>query len=463
MRIMKTKDIKFDFFPEWYLSEKEAEDTIKNLNTLKELSYYLKNNDEYIRRIAILRIQELKLKDAVDLLMGNLDDLMESSLNKTLAAWTIKSICLKWNKEIILFNKLLYNFTGKESFDDLYSIVLSDNLSSIKFRFSESIIDSNLFFQSEDSKPMEDTNIDTKFPINEWCAQLSKNFFSEFKVNFKKLIMKSFEMGKLFLVFILNAFKFICLAINKYVFYNFFALLLFIGKSIVSVFPNMFKYIKGRKFNKSSSSSMPITKYNYQNNSIYKSRKISLLTAIKWVYTVVKNIVYNLFYIVFLPFRIIYRKKIVAVGFFIAFCIFISFTSSGKTFNSRYLHVDIIEVEDKVSSIAMNIFDYGSEKFNNFKKIAGDFFELNNSHEKEKIITSETLKKFRVIAQRGLNLRKSPEIKTDNIINEVLNYNSIVYSLSKTEKDTSGIIWCYIKTPEGNMGWASAKWLEEIN
>jgi len=52
-----------ELLPEWYRSERDTEKTIQKLNQIKELDYYLSNPDEYIRRLAILRLRSLPAKE----------------------------------------------------------------------------------------------------------------------------------------------------------------------------------------------------------------------------------------------------------------------------------------------------------------------------------------------------------------------------------------------------------------
>jgi len=73
--------------PEWYRTEKDTAKIIEKLGSVKELDFYLRNPDEYIRRLAILRLYRISDKESIFVLKELLDDPVESDDNKYLAAW----------------------------------------------------------------------------------------------------------------------------------------------------------------------------------------------------------------------------------------------------------------------------------------------------------------------------------------------------------------------------------------
>jgi hypothetical protein len=50
--------------PDWYLIDREAEKTLEKLNSARELDYYINSADEYLRRLAVLRLKKLGLKES---------------------------------------------------------------------------------------------------------------------------------------------------------------------------------------------------------------------------------------------------------------------------------------------------------------------------------------------------------------------------------------------------------------
>lgn len=91
--------------PQWYKVERETEKIISKLSTIPEIAFYLKNPNEYIRRLAILRLSQLRLKDSINVLNEILEDPLENQNNKELSAWVIKLVSSKWNIDLLLNSK----------------------------------------------------------------------------------------------------------------------------------------------------------------------------------------------------------------------------------------------------------------------------------------------------------------------------------------------------------------------
>ena len=125
-------------YPEWFKLERGTEKTVNRLSRIEELRFYLRSPDQYFRRLAILRINQLRLKDGISYLEEMLDNDLESELNKKLAAWTIKSICLKWNVDLFISNRLFYQFSGKEQYDEMYSINIEDSCPPLHLKIPSS-------------------------------------------------------------------------------------------------------------------------------------------------------------------------------------------------------------------------------------------------------------------------------------------------------------------------------------
>ncbi len=164
--------------PEWYTAERETEKTIGRLDTLKELNYYLNNPDEYIRRLAIMRMSKLKLKDVEVSLKAILDNPLESDSNKELAAWTIKASALKWNKDVLLSSRYLSRFTGHEKYDDIFGVSYSNQNKWNGPAFDATILFRGLPAESGDVFAMHNLDIDTVFDVKSWISSAAKNLLS---------------------------------------------------------------------------------------------------------------------------------------------------------------------------------------------------------------------------------------------------------------------------------------------
>ncbi|MGI6685613.1 MAG: hypothetical protein ACOX47_09140 [Bacillota bacterium] len=188
-------------FPEWYRLERETEKTIKKLSRIEELRFYLRSPDQYYRRLAILRVKELNLKEAISYLEEILDHDAESQMNKKLAAWCIKSICLKWNLEVFISHKLFYQFSGRETYQEMYLINIEDACSSLHIRLPSLSLSSRLgLAENANRLPEEEFSFDTSFSYQEWlkvCLKELKTDGKERFINFfGKMLLKLKTLAK---------------------------------------------------------------------------------------------------------------------------------------------------------------------------------------------------------------------------------------------------------------------------
>lgn len=292
-------------FPSWYNTERDTQKTINRLTNIKELSFYLSNPDEYIRRLAIIRIQELYLKDAVEPLRMLLDDSLETAQNKELAAWTIKSISHEWNIDIFYNNKYLARFNGTEKYNDIYKLCIKESLPSIKFDFTSSLIKSEIDLDKTDLRKSEDVEFDMPFSLKEWFS----SWCEEFLIALKKLFI---NLPQILLKLLIIVFKFIVITIPK----------------------QSFKMIrKAYSFIKSKQNKRP----KYQ--SYYSSMKPSFS---------IKNVLFKFFYILFSPVRYLIRKrKLIAVLIIAAYCM-LTYTTTGRLFTLKKFNVDLKKSQNEV-------------------------------------------------------------------------------------------------------------------
>jgi len=189
--------------PDWYRIEKETGRIIRKLTSVKELDYYLKNQDEYIRRLAILRLGELKLKDSITVLKEVMDDHLENPLNKDLAAWVIKSVSIKWNIELFLSGSHLSKFTGKERYTDICKVSFQDFTPAVKFEFSSLLVDSELGLDSGNLRSSEDISFDMDFSFAKWFREYNKDILRGIRKLFIRVPVLLFHLFKIILAAIL--------------------------------------------------------------------------------------------------------------------------------------------------------------------------------------------------------------------------------------------------------------------
>jgi hypothetical protein len=112
--------------PDWYITERETEKTIQKLKTIKELDYYLQNPDEFIRRLAILRLRELAPKEAAYTLKELHDSPAETPGNKYICGWILNSLLKGRNDLLLMSSRYGTGLNGSERYDELFPVI-SDN------------------------------------------------------------------------------------------------------------------------------------------------------------------------------------------------------------------------------------------------------------------------------------------------------------------------------------------------
>lgn len=423
---MSTSGIESIKYPEWYRVERETESTINKLYTLKELGFYLRNSDEYVRRLAILRVNELKLKDSIDVLREILDDSLECTCNKELAAWTIKAISLKWDIDLYISNRLLGKYTGKERYFDIFKIIINDSIPSVKFEFNSSPLDSELQSDNNEIRSCNEIDLEMPFPFQDWFSAWQNQLLSGVKKSLENLPSKIFN------------------SIKK-------VIILFFKIAIIK-FPQ-FLYnlaIQGLKNIKFKTS---------RKNIVRSQTKLHKFNSINPLY-LLKRIIFNVLYIMFAPLRIILKyKKYALVLILVVYC-YLTFTTSGKIMAYRYTGLDFYDIQRSLIASTEDIIKCYWKEIKDVSGISKENIKT-NIPEITTVSKQGSYKAYIVTARTGLNLRKGPNGNTDKVIDEILPYGSTVFYLSKSQQDSTGKLWYYIETHEGNIGWVYSKWLQE--
>ena len=79
--------------PDWFRIGRDAARVMARLSGIRELDFYLRHPEPFIRLHAIRRVAELMLPDAVPALAKRLDDPLENEQNRDEAGWAIRRIC----------------------------------------------------------------------------------------------------------------------------------------------------------------------------------------------------------------------------------------------------------------------------------------------------------------------------------------------------------------------------------
>lgn len=488
--------------PEWYTLEKKAEKSIKRLSTLKELDYYIKHPDEQLRRLAILRINELKLKDSFAILKEILDEPIETQANKELAAWTLKYISAKLGQDLFISHRLLTRYTGNETYGELYNIAVDRNLPSPKMSFSEMPFEYKVKLKSSDILNAQISLPDTEFDSKVWFSNCSKNsltnirdgfksFFSDFSGNMKTAVTRIPSLFK-------NMFKkkprtvkaSITCPVGKYGLIGVSETAADMAQQVVTnpaaatmqqtiantaaasasvhapvqaakVSPSA--QLKPEVFSKKAlpQDAMPqsfhIVPFKEEtgssHHSYYQEKK-------KYNPPGLKKVLFEVLYILLFPvrtifklFKGIYRNKFKIIAALAAIYCLLVFTTFGRALALRYTGVDLrsyhLQAVEKIKSAAAIVWA-------EVKDLTGSQTEKpskpTEQSESAAGTAGSTVKTYTVIAKSGLNVRTSPSSSAPKAGGILENGAKVTY-LDKSSKDSGGRVWYYIRTSGGINGW----------
>lgn len=377
---MTASDFSLGLLPAWYRAERDTANTIDKLSDIKELGYYLKNPDEYVRRLAILRLQKFSAKESVNTLKEVLDDGLESQANKYLAAWVLKSLAVKWNFDIFVTSRYLTKFSGTESYDELFGVKPETEVPSIRFDFSASLSRSAFKLEEEVIARTEDIRFDTEFDFRQWFSTLGP-----------RLLKKA-------------------------------------GSTLASIFLKL----PGR---------------------VHKKPGIT---------AAIKKGLFNMLYLLFFPLRFALKHKLAVICSLAAIYILFAFTDYGRAFTNKYMGIDLKDVQKKAIDSVKYYTGYALNEFNRLTGI--DEWKENEAKKQQNTTMPASTadnKIYLVTAEKGLNIRESPDAASAKVGSNPLPYGSTVTYLLKTENDSSGKPWYYVKASDGRTGWVSAKFLKE--
>jgi hypothetical protein len=450
---LSASNITVHSYPDWYRIERDTEKIIKKLTTMKEIIPYLNNSDEYIRRLSILRINELRLKDSIVGLKELLDDPLETVGNKELAAWTIKVISNHWNTDLFITNKYLNNYSGTERYEDVCKVSIKDTLPSLKFDFTSSMLNSELNMESNDIRSSKDIDIDLPFSVKEWFSQYSHDILADLKALIIKLPILMFKGLKYAAVFVFGG-------------------LLFIFKTLMGSISK----IKGSKENKESNEPVTQNVYSSHSNTYMshssRSSQDNELQALRNSFDMaamessceekislvnrVKNTILSILYVLFAPIRfVIHHKKLSILSLAAIYC-FLTFFPYGKALTYKYTGLDIMDEQVKAFNAVKSVVAYVCDEIYTIFDVTGNSQQVvAQTDEKETPEPVEIVEaKYEITAETGLNLRDGPDTSSKKLLQ--LPFKTVV------TKEAENGTWFKIKTSDGITGWVSSKYLKEF-
>ncbi len=406
------------------------------------MDFYLKNSDEYIRRLAILRLQKLPCKESVYFIKEIFDDPIESDENKYLAAWVLKSLSKKWSNEIFINNRYLEKFSGSESFEELFSLKLEHSSCAIEFDFKTNLSHSKLNLESDESVLERDIFFETEFDFRHWFSRFGSRLF---KTSVRALSAVPVFILKLPVFLSNNFFTFIKKRLQHHT----------IIKKKKAILDN--KPYKPERVKQNNPS------FDYYNLRSELNKKTNILAFIK-------KGVYQLLYLLFFPIRYVLKHKVAILCVFLLTYALLTFTEYGRAFTNKYMAFDLKEVQNGTVQKAK---DYSVYLKNELNRLSGidewkhkDKTLLSDSSVPQKItdvsdLAVDRVKHYTITAKKGLNIRKSPDAAAERVGLNSLTYGSTVAYLSEAKKDASGITWYYVEAKDGRIGWVSAMFLKE--
>ncbi len=414
-----------ELLPDWYLIERETEKTIEKLNSAGELDYYINNPDEYLRRLAILRLKKLGLKASGEMLKKIMDDPVESHANKYIAAWALKSLLVGLDYDYLSNSRYLAGFTGHESYEELFPVLMEHDVCSVRFQFSSSPYFTTFNINNEDSVLEKDVFFQTDFDIKQWGKDLRASLKSKAKKllpNIVKLLRKA-------------------------------------AKKLLHCIRAAAESLTKLKEKKQANTPKIQAK-------AYKKHK-----AMKRGF--VKRGIFQLFFFLFYPIRFARKHKFAFLCILVSVYSFFAYFSYGRAITNKYAGFDLQEVQSHLFTKAGELY---SQAVNEINRITGinEWKENNGSKQAANDILMTTdinipksqgsrdeSVSYTVTAKDGLNIRTSPDPSSDKVGSSALPYDTRVTFITSAYSESSGIEWFYVEAEDGRVGWVSSKYLKK--
>lgn len=112
--------------PEWFRLGRDAVSVMTRLSGMKELDFYLRHPESFIRLHAIRRIAALLLPDAIPNLSKVLDDPLENEQNRDEAGWAVRRISMVRNLSWFAHNEHTDRYDGSEPATGRYGITVTE-------------------------------------------------------------------------------------------------------------------------------------------------------------------------------------------------------------------------------------------------------------------------------------------------------------------------------------------------
>ncbi len=414
-------------YPDWFRVEKETHKIISRLSSINELSFYLRSPEQFIRRLAILRVGELKLSDGIGYLSEIIENLDEDPSNRNLAAWALKSISSHGQEEILVKDRLLTRFSGQESLKDVMgSISIKD-----PFRLPDTdfVLPENSFSRAVQLSAV-DTNtnfvIENSFSLKDWIFSLGSRAGQSITKALKSICAVPGKLLKQL------AHLFVCTAQSA-------------AAAISKIRYFLRKRSSGywsRKPKRRPASSLQIKK----GSLLPPSEKFAVLSE-RFVSTAA-----------FLLRTVYHHLVIISLSTAALFILFINISPVNTTIE-KYSGINASQVNYFLYSLSNQFITMVSEGASDLL-----YGEQSNTvpNTASKPMEHEQGKSqvYAITAKNGLTLRTSPTSKSPPI-GSPLPFQSTVTYLDAGGPSSKDEGWYRVKISDGRIGWVYSKWLKE--
>lgn len=425
--------------PDWYRAERETEKTIDKLTTLKELDYYLRNADACIRRLSLLRLARLKLKDSIPVLKEVLDDPTEHPDNKELAAWAIKAAAAKWDIDLFVSHRLLGKYTGNEKYTDLYRVTFENILPSLRYDFTSNLVNTELAAGTSDIRSIQEQRFETRFSPAEWAYAVICALLQYLKDNLAHL-------PALLLRLLVNTAKTLVIRVPTGCWKA-------ISSAAVRLKPR--KSVLAQKSVLTHKNETVWDKR--ERNRYYRENRVTF-SPFTWT----RKAVFGILYYLFTPLRLALKHKLATLALIAALYCGLTYTSMGRMAANRYLGIDPAHIQENAVQTVKQVVVFAWSEFSDLVGIHEASVPYTQPGDDPAVLTAQAEEShYTVTASKGLNIRTKPDASSSKVEGRILEYGTEVTYFSRSETDSSGKAWYFIKAPDGREGWVSAKWLKK--
>ena len=179
--------------PDWFRLGRDAVHVMSRLTGMKELDFYLRHPEPFIRLHAIRRISVLLLPEAITNLFRVLDDPLENEQNRDEAGWAIRRISLARSLPWFAHNEYTDRYSGSELPAERYGITVVENHGETTSPFPVALPE-DLHLEDEVLLriQMEEKRVSVDFSPMSWFTANCRHLLKALAIGFLGLARKLF-------------------------------------------------------------------------------------------------------------------------------------------------------------------------------------------------------------------------------------------------------------------------------